>query len=258
MKLLISPAKKMRVDRDFLLPEAQPALVERSAQLLDYLRRLSLGELQKLLACNQALAEEAYRNFQSMDLEHGETPAVLAYDGIQYKYMAPGLLTQEQLVYLGEHLRILSGFYGVLRPFDGVCPYRLEMQAKLKTDFCRNLYQFWGESLGNYLLEEDRVFVNLASEEYGKAVRPYVKDKARFVTCIFGEEQPTGQLVEKGVYVKMARGEMVRYAAELCAVSPEDLKKFNRLGYTFAEDLSGEETYVFRRKQERKTTRKKQ
>ena len=222
MKLLISPAKKMRAE-DFLPPRTQPPLLEKSAQLLDYVRGLSLPQLKRLLACNESLA----------------------HDGIQYKYMAPGVFTQAQLEYVGEHLRILSGFYGVLRPFDGVSPYRLEMQAKVKAPFCKNLYDFWGDSLGEFLLQEDSVLVNLASEEYAKAVRPAVAGKGRFVTCVFAEEPEPGRLVEKGVYVKMARGEMVRFAAEHNVQSPEGLQGFSRLGYAFDSQRSTGDTYLF-------------
>ena len=149
MKLLISPAKKMRAE-DFLPPRTQPPLLEKSAQLLNYVRGLSLPQLKRLLACNESLAQEAFENFRTMELGRGTTPALLAYDGIQYKYMAPGVFTQAQLEYVGEHLRILSGFYGVLRPFDGVSPYRLEMQAKVKAPFCKNLYDFWGTPWGSF------------------------------------------------------------------------------------------------------------
>ena len=137
----------IRGDRRSLAVDAgsSPAHVAQFYAALEK-RGLPLPELKRLLACNDALAQEAYRNFRAMELDRGETPALFAYDGIQYKYMAPGLFTQEQLDYVKEHLRILSGFYGVLRPFDGVSPYRLEMQAKLKADFCRNLYEFWGDS----------------------------------------------------------------------------------------------------------------
>ena len=106
MKLLISPAKKMRAE-DFLPPRTQPPLLEKSAQLLDYVRGLSLPQLKRLLACNESLAQEAFENFRAMELGRGTTPALLAYDGIQYKYMAPGVFTQAQLEYVGEHLRIL-------------------------------------------------------------------------------------------------------------------------------------------------------
>ena len=133
MKLLISPAKKMRDGGDSLPPETVPGLLEKSAQLLDYLRDLSLPELERLLACNDRLASQANEQFHTMDLRRGDTPALLAYDGIQYKYMAPGVFTEKQFHYVKAHLRTLSGLYGVLRPFDGVSPYRLEMQAKVKT-----------------------------------------------------------------------------------------------------------------------------
>ena len=131
------------------------------------------------------------------------------------------------------------------RPYDGVSPYRLEMQAKVKAPFCKNLYDFWGDSLGEFLLQEDSVLVNLASEEYAKAVRPAVAGKGRFVTCVFAEEPEPGRLVEKGVYVKMARGEMVRFAAEHNVQSPEGLQGFSRLGYAFDPQRSTEDTYLF-------------
>ena len=143
-----------------------------------------------------------------------------------------------------EHLRILSGFYGLLRPLDPVTPYRLEMQAKLAIDGCKNLYQFWGDALARALEEETDLVVNLASQEYARAVRPHLRPGTRFLTCVFA--QKTGdRLVEKGVYVKMARGEMVRFLAERQAQSPEAMQAFDRLGYRFSPEGSDEDTYVF-------------
>lgn len=246
MKLLISPAKKMRVERDFLPPETCPALLDRSALLLEHLRSLPLPELKRLLACNDALAQEAYRNFRAMELDRGETPALFAYDGIQYKYMAAGLFTQEQLDYVKEHLRILSGFYGVLRPFDGVSPYRLEMQAKLKTDFCASMYDFWGEDLAR-LLDGEGVLLNLASAEYSRSVLPHLPPGIRVITPIFGERNGAERVVEKGVYVKMARGEMVRFLAEQGTDKPDALTEFDRLGFRCYSELSTPERPVFLR-----------
>lgn len=246
MKLLISPAKKMRVERDFLPPETCPALLDRSALLLEHLRSLPLPELKRLLACNDALAQEAYRNFRAMELDRGETPALFAYDGIQYKYMTPGLFTQEQLDYVKEHLRILSGFYGVLRPFDGVSPYRLEMQAKLKTDFCASLYDFWGEDLERQL-DGEGVLLNLASAEYSRSVLPHLPPGIRVITPIFGERNGAERVVEKGVYVKMARGEMVRFLAEQGTDEPDALTEFDRLGFRCCSELSTPERQVFLR-----------
>ena len=172
---------------------------------------------------------------------------VLAYDGIQYQYMAPQLFTAEQFAYVEAHLRILSGLYGVLRPFDGVTPYRLEMGARLKTPFRKSLYDFWGDGLYRTLTADGTdTLVNLASEEYARAVRPWISPPVRWIHVVFGELDGK-RLVEKGVYVKMARGEMVRFLAERGAETPEAMKDFDRMGYAYAPECSDDTTYVFLR-----------
>ena len=132
MRLFISPAKKMRADVDFLQAEQLPQLLSKACELLEYCRGLTVQELKKLLCCNDGIAALNYERYRDMVLEHAVTPALLAFDGIQYQYMAPQLFTEEQFGYVRKRLYILSGFYGILRPFDGVLPYRLEMQAKIK------------------------------------------------------------------------------------------------------------------------------
>ena len=179
-----------------------------------------------------------------MDLRSQLTPAILAYEGIQYQYMAPGVFTVEELDYVQEHLRILSGFYGVLRPFDGVRPYRLEMQAKLKTLKGMDLYQFWGNTLAAEVFEETDCVVNLAPKEYSQCLSRYVPSGARFITCVFGERKG-GKIIEKGTMCKMARGEMVRYLAENRAEDPEQMRNFDRLQYHFSQEDSDEQTYTF-------------
>ena len=245
MKLLISPAKKMREDGDFLAPRQAPALLERAAVLAEWLRGLDYTALKKLLACNDGIAELNFRRFQEMDLRRPGTPALLSYDGIQYQYMAPHLFTRPQFEYAETHLRILSGFYGVLRPFDGVLPYRLEMGARCSTPFCKSLYDFWGDSLYRTLTAggEDTL-LNLASAEYAKAVRPWVTPPVRWIDVTFGETDGD-KVVEKGVYVKMARGEMVRFLAERNAETPEAAQGFDRLGYRFSPAHSTAASYVF-------------
>ena len=131
MRILLSPAKKMRVDTDSLAPLGLPVYLEQARELMNAVQKLSLAEAKTLWKCNDQLAALNYERFAHMDLERQLTPAVLAYEGLAYQYMAPGVMTEDMLSYLQAHLRILSGFYGVLRPFDGVVPYRLEMQAKL-------------------------------------------------------------------------------------------------------------------------------
>ena len=247
MKILISPAKKMRSDPDTLAPEALPALLSETERLLSALRAMTPGELQALWRCSDTIAAQNLERLRDMDLRRRLTPALLSYVGLQYQYMAPGVLEQRQYDYLQAHLRILSGFYGVLRPFDGVTPYRLEMGARCSTPFCKNLYDFWGDSLYQTLTSggEDTL-LNLASAEYAKAVRPWVTPPVRWIDVTFGEADGD-KVVEKGVYVKMARGEMVRFLAERNAETPEAAQGFDRLGYRFSPAHSTAASYVFLR-----------
>ena len=143
MRVIISPAKKMAVDTDSFAVEGLPAFLEQTERLKAALQGMSPAELQALWKCNDAIAKLNAQRLSTMELRRRLTPAILSYEGIQYRYMAPGVMESAQLDYLQEHLRILSGFYGLLRPFDGVTPYRLEMQAKLPVDGHRDLYGFW-------------------------------------------------------------------------------------------------------------------
>lgn len=245
MKIIISPAKKMNMDYDFLEPRNTPVFIDRAQRLVEYLRSLSYDDLKTLLACNDQIATLNYERYQHMELGQGVTnPAILSYDGIQYKYMAPQVFEEPYYEYIESHLRILSGLYGILRPFDGVVPYRLEMQAKLKTDFCKDVYDYWKDSIYQELTRDDDRILNLASDEYSKAVARYLTPDIAYITCVFGELE-NGKVREKGVYVKMARGEMVRYMAERNITDIEDVRGFDRLGFKYQEDLSTQNRYVF-------------
>ena len=134
MRIIISPAKKMNVDTDSLPVRDLPAFLERTEEIYRELQSKSPEELQKLWKCNDQIAALNVERLSNMELEQSLSPAILAYEGIQYQYMAPTVFSDTEFDYIQEHLRILSGFYGVLKPFDGVTPYRLEMQAKLQID----------------------------------------------------------------------------------------------------------------------------
>ena len=139
MKLIISPAKKMRVNTDSLAAERLPQYLEEAESLKFWIQSLSYAEQKALWACNDKIAEENAARFAAMNLREGGTPAILAYEGIQYQYMAPAVFEEKALRYVEEKLCILSGFYGVLRPMDAVTPYRLEMQAKAAVAGHKNL-----------------------------------------------------------------------------------------------------------------------
>ena len=174
MRVIIAPAKKMRRDTDSFPVEGLPVFLEEAGRLKRALQGMAPGELQALWKCSGALAGLNAGRLADMDLRRGLTPAILAYEGIQYRYMAPGVMEAAQLDYLREHLRILSGFYGLLRPFDGVTPYRLEMQARLSVDGAGDLYAFWGGRLAEQLASETDWVLNLASREYSRAVEPHL------------------------------------------------------------------------------------
>ena len=142
MRIIISPAKKMRVDTDSFACGELPVFLDRTETLMNWIRGLSYKEQKKLWACSDKIAQENAERFAEMDLRKNLTPAIIAYDGIQYTYMAPSVFENSQFDYVQDHLRILSGFYGVLKPMDGVVPYRLEMQAKAAVDGASNLYDF--------------------------------------------------------------------------------------------------------------------
>jgi cytoplasmic iron level regulating protein YaaA (DUF328/UPF0246 family) len=247
MKIIISPAKKMNVDTDTFSYKEMPKFWECTEELKAWIQNLSFEQAQKLWACNDQIAELNFQRFRDMDLTKNLTPALVAYEGIQYQYMAPGVFTDREFDYVREHLRILSGFYGILKPFDGVTPYRLEMQAKLKAGECKDLYSYWNDSLAQALFAETDCIVNLASKEYSLCISRYLHDGIRFITCVFGEEKD-GKIIEKGTMCKMARGEMVRYLAGQGITDPEQIRSFDRLDYRFDEARSTETDYVFVRK----------
>ena len=232
MRIIIAPAKKMMMDTDSFAVDSLPQFLERTEQLKAVLQGMSPRELQALWKCNDSIARLNVDRLAHMDLRRSLTPAILSYEGIQYRYMAPGVMEADHLDYLREHLRILSGFYGLLRPFDGVTPYRLEMQARLSVDGCRDLYQFWGGHLARQLASETDVVLNLASREYSRAVESHLPKTVQFVTCVFGEWK-NGKVIEKATQCKMARGQMVRWLAENQIKDPADLRAFDQLGYQF-------------------------
>lgn len=249
MRIIISPAKKMNVDTDSFPYRDLPEFLTSTEELCRKMQSMSYEELKKLWKCNDQIAQLNVRRLGDMDLRKGLTPAVLAYEGIQYQYMAPGVFTDGAYAYIQEHLRILSGFYGILKPFDGVTPYRLEMQAKLNIGQYKDLYAYWGDRLAKALFAETGCILNLASKEYSICISKYLPASVRFITCVFGEEK-SGKVIEKGTMCKMARGEMVRFMAQNQIQTPEQIRSFDRLNYRFDGVRSDESTYVFLRKGE--------
>lgn len=246
MKIILSPAKKMNMDPDRLAPAGLPDFLDQTEEILVWLRDRSYEELKALWKCNDKIAQQNIVRLEQMELRSQLTPAVLAYEGIAYQYMAPAVFESGHYEYVQEHLRILSAFYGVLRAMDGVTPYRLEMQAKASIGGKKDLYELWGNRLYEAVRDESRVIVNLASKEYSKCIEKYLVPEDRYLTITFCEKSGD-KLVTKGTYAKMARGEMVRYMAEHQIEDPVEIRNFDRLGYVFRDDLSSDKEYIFER-----------
>ena len=244
MKIILSPAKKMNVDLETLEPLGMPVFLERTKEILEWLQEKSVEELKALWKCNDKIVEQNVQRLKEMQLEKRLTPAVLSYEGLAYQYMAPAVFEEKHLSYVQEHLRILSAFYGVVRPMDGVTPYRLEMQAKAAIGEYKDLYDLWSDSLYKVVRDEDGMIINLASKEYSKCIEKYLTPEDTYITCVFGEVS-NGKVVQKGTYAKMARGEMVRFMAENNVSKAEELKAFDRLNYKFREEFSTATEYVF-------------
>lgn len=250
MKIIISPAKKMRRE-EYVAPLHRPMFLKEAGELLSFLRSLSDSEKAKVWKVKGALLSSSLSSLSMLSLEDSGSPAIFSYDGIQYTYMSPSSFTDSMLEYAEKNLRIISGLYGLLKPLDGVGTYRLEMESPILIPGYGDLYSYWGGKIASSLMEDDRLLVNLASAEYSKAVLPYLPSSVTVVTPVFLDWEK-GRYVSKGVYAKMERGEMVRFLAETGAETVEEITKFSSRGYEFSRFLSDSNTLCFVRKDEEK------
>lgn len=244
MNIIISPAKKMNIENDDIAYKTLPYFIEETKELYTSLEKLNYEDLKNILCCNDNIATLNFDRYKNMDLYNNLTPAILAYEGIQYKYMSPSSFTFSDYDYVEKHLKILSGFYGVLSPLDGIVPYRLEMQAKHGIDNFKNLYEFWGDKIYKEVTKDSNIILNLASKEYSKTIEKYLQPNDTFITCIFGTLKD-GKIKVKATEAKMARGLMVRFLAQNSIENIEDIKKFSDLGFSYSKEHSSETEFVF-------------
>ena len=242
---IVSPAKKMNVVEGPPWAASTPRFLDDARRLAAAVGALSYDEAKALWKCSDKLAELNFDRFTHMDLGRDVTAAVLAYEGIQYQHLAPQVLDEAALAWLDAHLRILSGFYGVLRPSDGVVPYRLEMQARLAVDGQHDLYGYWGPSLAEALAGDFSLVVNVASVEYAKAGTPHLPSLGvPVLTCLFGDVRGS-RLMQRSTEAKAARGTFVRWCAENEVADPRDFCRFSERGYVLDEGCSTDDTLAF-------------
>lgn len=254
MIILLSPAKSL----DFTpagpgAPMTTPAMTDQIAELAKVTRKLSRASLRRMMGISPQLAELNYERFQAFDpaCEDG-VQAAMAFNGDVYAGLQARSLDKKGLAFAQDHVRILSGLYGLLRPLDALQPYRLEMGVRLKTRRGASLYDFWGPRISEALNEaaesrKDPTVVNCASQEYSGAVDRKAL-KVPLVSCHFREEAD-GRSRVIGFYAKKARGLMARYAIDKRIDRAEGLKAFDREGYAFRPSLSTDTDWVFARPQ---------
>jgi cytoplasmic iron level regulating protein YaaA (DUF328/UPF0246 family) len=255
MLFLLSPAKSL----DFETPapgvaHTQPQFVPQAQALIDILRELSPQDVAELMDLSDALSGlnvARYQAWTSKFTAKNAKQAVLAFNGDVYEGLDAKTLGADDLAWAQDHVAILSGLYGVLRPLDYMQPYRLEMGTKLANPQGKDLYKFWGSQIANYLnqqlsKQEQAVIVNLASQEYFKSVDRKAL-QARVVECVF-EDYKGGKYKIISFLAKRARGLMARYAVLQRVTQVEQLKKFNLEGYAFEASASEPDRLVFRRK----------
>lgn len=252
MLMLISPAKTLdyTTPTPEQLPHSTPDFLAQSQQLIAVLRQKSPADIAQLMKLSDELSVLNVGRYQSWQpdftLENAK-PAVLAFMGDVYTGLGAASLNPAQHAYLSEHLRILSGLYGLLRPHDLMQPYRLEMGTRLAHPNGNHLYDFWNDTVTNAVNSLNKTtVVNLASEEYFKVIRPKILT-ANVITPVF-EDCKGGQYKIISFYAKRARGLMVRYAALNAITAANDLKHFDLDGYEFTSDESTSTRWVFRRK----------
>lgn len=252
MLVVVSPAKRLNwntVDGK----TTTPAFSDEALKLVKTARNLTLGDLQKLMSLSPDLAKLNRDRFKAYETDpdaYATRPAVRAFAGDTFIGLEAASLEQEEVAWAQDHLRILSGLYGVLRPMDAIQPYRLEMGSRLKTRRGKNLYEFWRDSIAKNLNAQAAelgtdILVNCASQEYFGAVDPKAL-KLRVITPVFMEEK-NGEAKIVSFFAKKARGSMARYMIQRRLTDPEGLKDFDLGGYAYQPEKSEGDQMVFLR-----------
>ena len=244
MKVILSPAKKLNEKSCDVKALSNISFSDDSKILVDELKDFSSDQLISLMSVSSNIANLNKERFNTWEYPFDDTnskPAVFMFDGAVYSELDVQTLSKNDLDYLQENLRIISGLYGLLKPLDKIMPYRLEMGTKLQINGYKNLYEFWGEKITNHLIadcSEDDVIVNLASNEYSKAIN--LKSFKNVVTPVF-KDFKNGKSKVISFFAKKARGSFARFVIQEKPKKIDELLNFNGLGYQFTEITSSNE-----------------
>ena len=235
MKLIISPAKSFKKNEGI---ETEGLLFpEKTKILVDKFKKYSMNEMGNLNRTNDKLTEKAYYDYQEFDFENLDNPAIFAYDGLVFKQFDKKDF--DDLGYLNDHVYIISALYGLLKPLTGMADYRLYFD---NSDM--NLYEFWADDLYKELYKDNDLIINLASKEYTKTIRPFLKKDDKFISLSFKDDKD-GKLRSYTAWMKQARGQMLKEIISKKIEDPEDIKKLVVNGYKYDPYNSTENEYVY-------------
>lgn len=246
MKIIIAPAKKMKTNSEAFPVKTLPLFFDKAKVLYEFLQSQNLEQLKNLWQVNDKIAQKNYDLLQINKIDQNLTPALFAFSGIQYQYLAADILEQDSLDYLQKNLRVVSGLYGLLRPFDGIIPYRLEMQTTIIGFSEESLYNYWSDLPYKSIFENNEIVINLASKEYSKLFSPYIENKQYFVNIDFLENK-NGKWRQIATHSKMARGAMVQFMARNKVKNVNELKQFSDFDYQFDEEISTPKQLIFKK-----------
>lgn len=254
MLTILGPAKTIDMSAHGITDRHSiPAYLDKSEVLVHQLRKYSVPQLKKLMKVSDRLANltfERYAGWHGSCTAGEGQQAILAFSGEVFNGLQARSLREDDLLFAQEHVRILSGLYGVLKPLDLILPYRLEMGTKMRNPGGMNLYEYWEGIIPDRIIQDTaqkkpKVLINLASNEYFKSIRPG-SFPYRFITPIFKESDGSGYR-NVTIYAKKARGMMLRFIIQNRMTDPEEMKAFDDEGYAFNAHLSGENDWVFTR-----------
>lgn len=254
MLIVISPAKTLDLQKRYdNLPMTEPRFLEKSKVIMEELSSYDVNSLEKLMKISNKLAvlNKERNDSWTPNIEEAKQ-AILTFKGEVYRGMDAQSFTDAELFYANDHLRMLSGLYGSIRPFDGIKEYRLEMGTKIPVRDSKNLYEFWGNTIENSIVEEvrthkNKVIINLASKEYFKAIEGIEKlEDIKVITPVFKERRGDEYKIIT-LKAKNARGLMTRYIIQNEIEDIEKIKDFNLDGYEYNEEMSNDSEFVFTR-----------
>lgn len=243
MIAVLSPAKRLLPPTGSAPYLTRPVFLQEAQTLVELLRENSPWQLETLLRANAKLAMEAYLAYQDFDPEAAGSAAMLTFHGLVFDHLAAADFSSEDFDFAQAHLRLCSGLYGLLRPADGILPYRLDLNNKLRIGK-KNLYAFWGKKIYQSLFETGEVILNLASGEYSRSFLPYLRPQDRVVNCVFLTYK-RGKLATIVTDAKAARGEMARMMIKERITDAQDLRHFCWNGFAYSETRSTDQTMVF-------------